>query len=60
MLSLLYPVDYTMGLRVALGLLVVALNAVAYAVYLKGTWPTRRAGASRALAPASLGGGQRD
>ncbi len=30
LIPLLYPVDYTMGLRVTLGLLVVALNVVAY------------------------------
>ena len=35
LLSLLYPVDYTLTLRVTLGLLVVALNAVAYGVYLR-------------------------
>jgi len=35
LLSLLYPVDYTLTLRVSLGLLVVALNAVAYGVYLR-------------------------
>lgn len=34
MLSLLYPVDYSLALRVSLGLLVVALNAVAYGVYI--------------------------
>ncbi len=34
-LSVLYPVDYTMALRVALGLLVVALNVLAYGVYLR-------------------------
>jgi hypothetical protein len=32
LIPLLYPVDYTMGLRVTLGLLVVALNVVAYGV----------------------------
>jgi len=33
LLSVLYPVDYTMALRVTLGLLVVLLNALAYGGY---------------------------
>jgi hypothetical protein len=40
-LSVLYPVDYTLALRVTLGVLVVALNAVAYGVYLR-LWTRRR------------------
>ncbi len=38
----LYPVDYTLALRVTLGVLVVALNAVAYGVYLR-RWTGRPA-----------------
>lgn len=40
-LSLLYPVDYTTGLRVTLGVAVVALNVIAYGVYFRG-WTRRR------------------
>jgi hypothetical protein len=40
-LSLLYPVDYTMGLRIALGLLAIGLNVVAYAFYLWPLWKRR-------------------
>jgi hypothetical protein len=43
LLSLIYPVDYTLTLRVILGLLVVALNALAYGVYLRGAMRRRAA-----------------
>lgn len=35
LIRVLYPVDYTLALRVTLGLLVVALNAFAYGVYVR-------------------------
>jgi hypothetical protein len=39
LLRVLYPVDYTLTVRVTLGLLVVVLNAIAYGVYLR-RWGT--------------------
>ena len=45
-IPLLYPVDYTIGLRVTLGLLVVALNVAAYGVLFRP-----RAGPTRSPRP---------
>ena len=42
LLQVLYPVDYTLALRVTLGLLVVTLNVLAYGVYLR-RWTGRPA-----------------
>ncbi len=35
LIPVLYPADYTLGLRIALGVAVVVLNGVAYGIYLR-------------------------
>lgn len=37
LMPMLYPAHYTLALRLALGVLVVALNAIAYALYFRRT-----------------------